>query len=181
MRLLRWRGLPCCLSGSTAATRSVALRRRSRALSLSQANAAGAAARHQPVDVPAAFHPPVPLVSRSAAATSSSSSSAASPSPSPLPAAPSSPFPIVCNITPDVLARVGRNLHLVPSHPLQLLKSRIEQFFQPLEFSVFDSLPPRVTVQQNFDQLLVPPDHSSRKLTDTVDSRMRARGAAALA
>ena len=67
---------------------------------------------------------------------------------------------------------MGRNLHLVPSHPLQLLKSRIEQFFQAESggFSVFDSLHPRVTVEQNFDHLLVPPSHPSRKLTDTVST-----------
>ena len=168
MRLLRLRGSSGCLLGSaSSALRGVVLRKPSRALSRSLSDAAASAApRRQQVDVPTAFDPPPPSVSRSATASSSSSPSSAS-------------APSLCNITPDVLARVGRNLHLVPSHPLQLLKSRIEQFFQPLEFSVFDSLPPRVTVEQNFDQLLVPPSHSSRKTTDTVSTR-RARSAAAL-
>lgn len=51
---------------------------------------------------------------------------------------------------------------------------RIEFFFQDNAellgqppFQVFDSLPPVVTVEQNFDQLLIPPDHVSRQRSDT--------------
>lgn len=52
--------------------------------------------------------------------------------------------------------------------------NRIESFFQersgiPGEprFITFDSLPPVVTVQQNFDDLLIPLDHVSRRPSDT--------------
>lgn len=51
---------------------------------------------------------------------------------------------------------------------------RIESFFQKnadalgkQQFQVFDDLPPIVTVEQNFDQLLIPPDHVSRQPSDT--------------
>lgn len=51
---------------------------------------------------------------------------------------------------------------------------RIELYFQnnaqalgQPPFKVFDDLPPIVTVEQNFDELLIPPDHVSRQPSDT--------------
>ncbi|XP_029954911.1 phenylalanine--tRNA ligase, mitochondrial [Salarias fasciatus] len=78
------------------------------------------------------------------------------------------------NVTARILSRVGRNLHNQPHHPLWLIKERIKAHFysayigrwgNPL-FSVHDNLSPVVTVQQNFDSLLIPPDHPSRKQGD---------------
>nr|XP_057915936.1 phenylalanine--tRNA ligase, mitochondrial-like isoform X1 [Doryrhamphus excisus]XP_057915937.1 phenylalanine--tRNA ligase, mitochondrial-like isoform X1 [Doryrhamphus excisus]XP_057915938.1 phenylalanine--tRNA ligase, mitochondrial-like isoform X1 [Doryrhamphus excisus]XP_057915939.1 phenylalanine--tRNA ligase, mitochondrial-like isoform X1 [Doryrhamphus excisus]XP_057915940.1 phenylalanine--tRNA ligase, mitochondrial-like isoform X1 [Doryrhamphus excisus]XP_057915941.1 phenylalanine--tRNA len=78
------------------------------------------------------------------------------------------------NITPKILAKVGRNLHNQSHHPLWLIKERIKAHFysayigrwgNPL-FSVHDNLSPVVTVEQNFDSLLIPPDHPSRKRGD---------------
>lgn len=78
------------------------------------------------------------------------------------------------NVTPKILSKVGRNLHNRPHHPLWLIKERIKSYFysayigrwgNPL-FSVFDNLSPVVTVEQNFDSLLIPKDHPSRKKGD---------------
>ncbi|XP_059478015.1 phenylalanine--tRNA ligase, mitochondrial [Neocloeon triangulifer] len=78
------------------------------------------------------------------------------------------------NATPKILSHVGRNLHLQEKHPLGLLKTRIVNHFysqyisrtgNPI-FSVFDRLSPVVTVEQNFDSLLVPKDHISRSKSD---------------
>lgn len=69
------------------------------------------------------------------------------------------------NVTPSIAARVGSRLHLQPLHPLNLLKRRIENHFEG--FEVFDDLPPKVTTQQCFDDLLVPTDHVSRSKSDT--------------
>ena len=77
-------------------------------------------------------------------------------------------------MTPRVQSLVGRNLHLHPSHPLNIMKTKIERYFaqtfaesgQPV-FRTFDSMNPKVTVVQNFDQLNVPRDHVSRRLNDT--------------
>ncbi|XP_077411166.1 phenylalanine--tRNA ligase, mitochondrial isoform X2 [Vanacampus margaritifer] len=78
------------------------------------------------------------------------------------------------NVTPKVLAKVGRNLHNQRHHPLWLLKERIKAHFysaytgrsgNPL-FSAHDNLSPVVTVEQNFDSLLIPPEHPSRKRGD---------------
>ncbi|KAG7524537.1 phenylalanine-tRNA ligase, mitochondrial [Solea senegalensis] len=78
------------------------------------------------------------------------------------------------NVTPKILAKVGRDLHNQRHHPLWLIKERIKAFFyssymgrggNPL-FSVHDNLNPVVTTEQNFDSLLIPPDHPSRKQGD---------------
>ena len=100
--------------------------------------------------------------------TTSTSTSIPSASPS------SSPTPFVNNVTPDILAKVGRSLHRLPHHPLCIIRERIIDYFQrrfpspPSSFRFFDDLHPSVSVQQNFDDLLVPPLHPSRRITDTV-------------
>lgn len=79
----------------------------------------------------------------------------------------------ITNVTPKILAKVGRNLHNQSHHPLWLIKERIKSYFysaftcrgNPL-FSVHDNLSPVVTLEQNFDSLLIPPDHPSRKQGD---------------
>ncbi|CAL1596376.1 unnamed protein product [Knipowitschia caucasica] len=78
------------------------------------------------------------------------------------------------NVTAKILQRVGANLHNEPHHPLWIIKERIKEHFyssymgrwgNPL-FSVHDNLSPVVSVEQNFDSLLIPPDHPSRKRGD---------------
>lgn len=79
------------------------------------------------------------------------------------------------NIRPSLVPKIGINLHNMNNHPLNLLKRRIETFFyksflnrysNPL-FSVYDAINPVVTLEQNFDSLLVPIDHVSRKKSDS--------------
>ncbi|XP_014610037.1 PREDICTED: probable phenylalanine--tRNA ligase, mitochondrial [Polistes canadensis] len=78
------------------------------------------------------------------------------------------------NITPQIISKLGRNLHITQYHPLSHVRQRVVNYFYnsyrnrtgtPL-FSVHDNLNPIVTVSQNFDSLLVPKDHLSRKKTD---------------
>jgi len=78
------------------------------------------------------------------------------------------------NVTPKLLSLVGRNLHNQPHHPLCLIKNQVTDHFykkfvgrtgNPI-FSVYDRLHPVVTVEQNFDSLLVPKDHVSRNKSD---------------
>ena len=78
------------------------------------------------------------------------------------------------NITPAIADKVGTNLHLRNGHPLNTIKTIIEKHFQEIssannkyEFECIDDLIPIVTTKQCFDELLTPPDHVSRKLTDT--------------
>ncbi|KAM5322823.1 phenylalanine--tRNA ligase, mitochondrial isoform 1-T10 [Glossophaga mutica] len=78
------------------------------------------------------------------------------------------------NLSRKVLSSVGRNLHNQQYHPLWLIKERVKEHFYkqyvgrfgtPL-FSVFDNFSPVVTTWQNFDSLLIPTDHPSRKKGD---------------
>ncbi|CAL1528053.1 unnamed protein product [Lymnaea stagnalis] len=78
------------------------------------------------------------------------------------------------NITASILCKVGKNLHNIPNHPLQLLYQRMESYFyktflkrgNPI-FSSYNRLSPVVTTEQNFDSLLVPHDHISRSPFDS--------------
>ncbi|XP_012253586.2 probable phenylalanine--tRNA ligase, mitochondrial isoform X2 [Athalia rosae] len=78
------------------------------------------------------------------------------------------------NITAKIARYLGRNLHTVPNHPLSHVRQRITDYFykafpnrlgNPV-FSIHDNLRPIVTVEQNFDSLLVPKDHPSRSKSD---------------
>lgn len=77
------------------------------------------------------------------------------------------------NVSPIIVERVGRNLHLIPNHPLNIIKRKIEAYFASREgktgkvFEVFDDLAPVVTLKSNFDDLLIPKDHVSRSPSDT--------------
>ncbi|KER24646.1 hypothetical protein T265_14369, partial [Opisthorchis viverrini] len=84
------------------------------------------------------------------------------------------------NIPSRILSLTGRSLHNRKYHPLCLVKQRIADFMfkrharrapedvvgSPL-FSLHDTISPVVTARQNFDSLLIPPDHPSRSPTDT--------------
>lgn len=78
------------------------------------------------------------------------------------------------NVTPNIIAKLGRNLHIQQYHPLSHLRQRIVNYFYGQfrnksgtpSFSIYDNICPVVTVAQNFDSLLVPKDHSSRQKTD---------------
>jgi len=78
------------------------------------------------------------------------------------------------NITPAVVSKLGKNLHLKKHHPLQLIKSKIRDYFYASYrsrsggciFASVDNLNPVVSIEQNFDSLLVPSDHISRSKVD---------------
>ncbi|XP_043509651.1 probable phenylalanine--tRNA ligase, mitochondrial isoform X1 [Frieseomelitta varia] len=78
------------------------------------------------------------------------------------------------NISENIIYKLGRNLHISPYHPLSHIRQRIVNYIymqfhnrigNPI-FSVFDNISPIVTVAQNFDSLLVPENHPSRKKSD---------------
>lgn len=71
------------------------------------------------------------------------------------------------NIPASITARACAGLHVNPLHPLGQLKARIQAYFERTGFSTFDRLSPIVSVRQNFDSLLTPLDHVSRRPTDT--------------
>ncbi|KAK3733276.1 hypothetical protein QZH41_011117 [Actinostola sp. cb2023] len=78
------------------------------------------------------------------------------------------------NVTSSILSKVGKNLPHIPNHPLKILKDNIHEFMYashrrhgngPL-FTMVDNIPPVVTIEQNFDSLLVPKNHVSRSRND---------------
>lgn len=74
------------------------------------------------------------------------------------------------NIPPSIEAKLGRNLHNLPNHPLEIIKTCIYKYFHSLEgynFKTFDDLPPFVSVEDNFDKLLIPQNHPARSKSDT--------------
>jgi len=79
------------------------------------------------------------------------------------------------NVTPKILSHLDRHLHLQKHHPLNLIKQRIVNYMYERykqnrgmpTFSVHEQIPPVVTLDQNFDSLLVPKDHVSRTKSDS--------------
>lgn len=78
------------------------------------------------------------------------------------------------NISENVLGKVGRNLHLLKNHPLNIIKSRIEEYCSSYAsengmrgFHVFDRMNPIVDTKSCFDDLRVEDDHVSRSSSDT--------------
>ena len=78
------------------------------------------------------------------------------------------------NATPNILAKVGRNLHQCKNHPLNILWKKIQEHVYaqyrtrwggPM-FTMVDNLSPVVTTEQNFDSLLVAKDHVTRSRND---------------
>ena len=83
------------------------------------------------------------------------------------------------NITPRILGKLDANLHTRSRHPLNLISRRIQNHFyssyprtgptsggSPL-FAMFDNLSPVVSLYENFDSLLTPKNHPSRKHGDS--------------
>ncbi|KAK4726568.1 hypothetical protein R3W88_031485 [Solanum pinnatisectum] len=74
------------------------------------------------------------------------------------------------NIPDTIFAKLGMQLHRRNQHPLGILKNAVYDYFDtnyPDKFDKFDDLCPIVSVRQNFDEVLVPADHVSRRYNDT--------------
>lgn len=69
------------------------------------------------------------------------------------------------NITENIASKVGLGLYNISNHPLGITKNLIYSYFEG--FSVFEDLAPQVSVKENFDALLIPEDHPSRRRSDT--------------
>jgi len=79
------------------------------------------------------------------------------------------------NIGPKIQSLTAKKLHQSPKHPLNHIKGRLVNFLQkkyvnnrgnPL-FSIYEDLDCVVSIEQNFDELLVPKDHVSRSKSDS--------------
>ncbi|XP_077233847.1 phenylalanyl-tRNA synthetase class IIc family protein isoform X2 [Tasmannia lanceolata] len=74
------------------------------------------------------------------------------------------------NVPDTIFSKIGLQLHRRDQHPLGILKNAIYDYFNTNysnKFIKFDDLCPLVSVKENFDDVLVPPDHISRSYNDT--------------
>lgn len=69
------------------------------------------------------------------------------------------------NTPPSILAKTSRGLHLLPAHPLSILRQIIERHFAG--YTPLAPASPAVSVWQNFDELGFPPDHPGRSPSDS--------------
>ena len=80
-----------------------------------------------------------------------------------------------CNVPPNIVKRIGRNLHLQKNHPLCTIKGIIQNHIMIQQnknknknlFAILDDINPIVSTVNNFDSLLIPPHHVSRSPSDT--------------
>ncbi|OZJ03106.1 hypothetical protein BZG36_03379, partial [Bifiguratus adelaidae] len=68
------------------------------------------------------------------------------------------------NVTPSILARTTRKLHLHPAHPLSIIRQEIENHFGT--FTPLNNFHPVVNTKQNFDDLGFPKGHVARSTSD---------------
>lgn len=71
------------------------------------------------------------------------------------------------NVPPQIIDLVGRDVYKLPSHPIGILRNRIEQKLKPLNFTPYSDFRPVVTVHDNFDALGFPESHPGRLRSDT--------------
>ncbi|KAF9429888.1 hypothetical protein BGZ94_009077 [Podila epigama] len=69
------------------------------------------------------------------------------------------------NVTPTILGKTTRQLHLIPTHPIAIIKDLIVATFP--DFKHYDNFSPVVTTKENFDDLCFSDDHPGRAVTDT--------------
>jgi len=69
------------------------------------------------------------------------------------------------NVTPTILEKTTRQLHLIPTHPIAIIKELIASTFP--DFKHYDQFSPVVTTKENFDDLCFAADHPGRAVTDT--------------
>jgi len=70
------------------------------------------------------------------------------------------------NIPLSIKNKIGKNLYQIPNHPICIIKNRIYDYFKNSR-EIFEGLSPYVDVQNNFNDLLIPEDHTSRSKSDT--------------
>lgn len=69
------------------------------------------------------------------------------------------------NITRSIELKIGKGLYRKPAHPLCIVKEMVFDYFDDLSRIEIDN--PYVPIEYNFDKLLVPENHPSRRATDT--------------
>ena len=69
------------------------------------------------------------------------------------------------NLTPSIQQKRLQKLHNQPRHPICMLKKEIQAYLS--DFECYDHLSEVVSLQENFDDLRIAPNHPSRRISDT--------------
>lgn len=69
------------------------------------------------------------------------------------------------NIPKSIEDKINTDLHNIKNHPLCIIKKLVQNCFP--NFEIYDNMSPFVSIDDNFDKLLIPKDHPSRRKTDT--------------
>jgi phenylalanyl-tRNA synthetase alpha chain len=73
----------------------------------------------------------------------------------------------VCNVPDKIWRLMNVNLHNQKNHPLEIIKQKIYNYPYFQKFQKFDDLAKQVSIENNFDKLLIPQNHPSRTRSDT--------------
>jgi len=73
---------------------------------------------------------------------------------------------VIANIPQCIANKIGKNLHQQKYHPIEIIKHHIYQYFGQ-DYEKFDDLHPQVSIEDNFDKLLIPLGHPARSISDT--------------
>jgi phenylalanyl-tRNA synthetase alpha chain len=74
------------------------------------------------------------------------------------------------NIPKSISDKIGRNLHLLENHPVCIISHLICEYFNNSSkrvFTIYDKFSPVVSIESNFDRLLIPVNHPARSKSDT--------------
>lgn len=72
------------------------------------------------------------------------------------------------NIPKSIESKFDRKLHNKQKHPIEIIKNIIYKHLMTIhKFEIFDDLSPIVSIQDNFDKLLIPTNHPARSKSDT--------------
>lgn len=66
-----------------------------------------------------------------------------------------------------MIAATSRKLHLQNDHPVSITRQILERVFPSPTYKYYNTFPPVVSTQENFDSLGFPPDHPGRARSDT--------------
>lgn len=70
------------------------------------------------------------------------------------------------NIPKSITDKIGHNLYKKDNHPIKIIKEIIYSYFNNFPKLEIDN--PYVSVEHNFDRLLVPNDHPSRSCNQSL-------------
>ena len=72
-----------------------------------------------------------------------------------------------CNIPDSINNKMNKNIYKQVNHPIYIICQILKKYFSEKGYEIFDNLPKIVSTKNNFDDLLIPKTHCTRKKTDT--------------